>query len=155
MRPRVSTGAGFSKLVPFIPGEHWQDRHHRRAAVALEYEELIVRWCEHRGVQYRHSAGRMFFRRERAYAVWAYFKGILRYCPDWKEQPDGPTWYKANCPEQLLFALERHWLREKQCHHDGASVTGEGSGARPSNPAFDESPSETPRRLGTVPTEEK
>lgn len=114
LRIPKSTGAGFSRLAPYIPGEHWKDRHDRRIRLANEWESAIGAWCDYRGVEFKHiiNSAKMVFRRGRAYAAWCYRRGWFRYCPDWQEQR-GCSWYKANCPEQLLFAMSAHWLREQ------------------------------------------
>jgi len=106
--------AGFSRLLPFIPGERPAARHKRRRELALTWVESIQVWCDYRGVEFKVelAGNRMMFRRlaTRSRATWGFSTGLLNYQTDWL-QKGGYT--KVHCPEQLLSVLSRLWLLEE------------------------------------------
>lgn len=106
---------GHSLLVPWISGETPKDRHRRRAEAAFEREASIQTWCDFRNVSVRFITGarKVTFRKDFGYAAWDCSYGWLKYCPDWRLQPNGPTRIKVNDANELLEILGRLWLQER------------------------------------------
>jgi len=64
--------AGNSKIVPFIPGEHYADRHARRLQTNLSAEAVVRSWADENGLRLRiNNAGHHWiFDRPGFFAEW-------------------------------------------------------------------------------------
>lgn len=106
---------GQGRLCHFIPGETPRERHRRRHAAALATAEMVRKWCEYRGVEFRltkcnHAevstpeGWKWDFRMPGKFAQWRPFVGKLSM----KTQLVGGDLHhvKVYDTEQLLILLE-------------------------------------------------